>query len=357
MITAIVTQRQTSSCYDDQLSAIGVQLPPDTIRLELDERTVATLLSRNVSVVIASNLPIDWCYKLRGAGFVTIVFGPRSLYAELVDIVVDHAHAADTHYFTGPEFDFSKKSSESFVDIVRLVKILDWDSDFFARTIAYVSCLHLSQNIYKNISRFVSENKVDLLEYLCNCHDWRSVQTAEKEGFSFVDIRLTFVKELISRESAQMSWTNDFFKAEECHIPLLREIAAPLYVQSRYFFDPNFGEDRAREFYVSWIERAVLGLYDDECWCLRSSDEIVAFCSIRYLQSGVARLGLVGVRPGYSGFGFGREVLERSIGHLRSSGVTRVLVTTQGRNYSAQNLYQSAGFKTLETQLWYHKWR
>ena len=44
------------------------------------------------------------------------------------------------------------------------------------------------------------------------------------------------------------------------------------------------------------------------------------------------------------------------INQSAAKGIKKIFVVTQGRNYMAQRLYQSAGFKTFSTELWYHKW-
>ena len=44
------------------------------------------------------------------------------------------------------------------------------------------------------------------------------------------------------------------------------------------------------------------------------------------------------------------------IEELYKDGITYIDVVTQGRNYSAQRLYQRCGFITQSTELWYHKW-
>ncbi|MEI6300067.1 MAG: GNAT family N-acetyltransferase [Betaproteobacteria bacterium] len=343
--------------YDAQINIIKEHLPREAVLIREDELTLDWVARHKIDVLVASGLSEEWCYLLRGLEVVSIVFGSRLAYINLADIVIDYKHAEGDHYFTGPSVDFTHEPPDSFIEIVALAQKLEWDSQFFGVNVAYISCLHLSDNIYKAISRFVTDNNIDLIEYLCNCHDRRSVLIAEKEGFTFADIRLTFIKKLTNFEPSVAVDGFALKRAGEEDIPQLERMAGQLYVKSRYFFDEKFGADKAEEFYKSWIRKAVRGQFDDECWCLTQGTQVIAFCSFRYTQGDRAQIGLMGVHESFAGMGVGKLMIDSVIKILVAKGVEQVVVVTQGRNYPAQNLYQSAGFRTQETQLWYHKWR
>lgn len=353
----LVVSDGTRDDYDLQLAAAVRHLPTAALFAAVDELSLDLIEKEGIEIIVASGLPRNWCYQLRGMEIVTILFGPRTTYCDLADIVVDYKNSDGDHYFTGPSFDFTSQTSLSFGEVTAIVKKLDWDSNFFGINVAYISCLHLSSSIYKAISRFAVANNIDLIEYLCNCHDRRSVQIAEKEGFNFVDIRLTFSRSLENFSSDTVMTGLIFRTAEANDLATLEAMAAPLYTKSRYFYDTKFRLDKAREFFQSWIGKAVNGTFDDECWCLCEAEKILAFCSLRYLQPYRVSIGLLGVREELAGQGFGKLILHKVMKLLAERGVTQISVVTQGRNYAAQRLYQSAGFKTLETQLWYHKWR
>jgi dTDP-4-amino-4,6-dideoxy-D-galactose acyltransferase len=347
----------SNSDYDIQLKKVIEHIPEEVILISTNDLKLNLIELESIAVVISSNLSKEWCYLLRGLSVVTICFGCREYYIDLVDLVIDYKYADGDHYFTGPCFNYNHVSPSSFFEVTELVKKLDWDSKFFGINVAYISCLHLSENIYKAITKYISANNIQLIEYLCNCHDRRSVLIAEKSGFTFVDIRLTFVKLLKNVEPVFPIDGLIFRKATDADIPNLEAMAGQIYAKSRYFFDENFGAEKAKEFYESWIRKAVRGEFDDECWCLTKGEIILAFCSVRYTQSRSAQIGLLGVQDAYVGHGIGKHIVKRVIEMLAKKGTAELTVVTQGRNYSAQNLYQSIGFRTRQTQLWYHKWR
>lgn len=356
MKLALVTPASKTD-YDIQLEIVREHLQGAALMVAANDFSLETIERERIDVMIASNPSREWCYLLRGLGVVTIVFGRREDYYEMVDIVIDHKCTDGDHYFTGASADFSLESAASFAETVELVKKLEWDSRFFGVNVAFVSCLHLSENIYKAISRYVASNDIHLIEYLCNCHDRRSVLIAEREGFNFVDIRLTFVRPLSNLKPLAPAGGLVFRKGGDEDVEKLEVMAEEMYTKSRYFFDDNFGAGKAREFYRSWIGKAARGQFDDECWCMAEGDLIGAFCSVRYVPGNAAIIGLLGVDKAYAGRGVGRQMVERVMEMLAAKGITQLSVVTQGRNYAAQNLYQSAGFRTKETQLWYHKWR
>ena len=104
------------------------------------------------------------------------------------------------------------------------------------------------------------------------------------------------------------------------------------------------------------MEKAVCGQFDHQCWCLFEGDTPVALCTVRYGKADSAVIGLVGMDPPVAGRRLGRRMIYSVLNILVDRGVKTVNVVTQGRNYAAQNLYQSVGFRTKTTQLWYHKW-
>lgn len=349
---------EENAAYADELFCARERVNGRALFASLSEISVEYLEHHKIDVLISTGLPREWYYILKGMNIVSITLGEREQYYELADIVIDCKHENVRRYFVGsrnricgnPEFDFT--------EVADLIKKLDWDSDYFGFNIAYLSCMHLTENIYQRIDRFIRDERIRLVEYLCNCHDARSVRVAEDRGFRFTDIRLTFERNLDQDFSVELPEGIRFSQATAVDIPRLRLIAADLYEDSRYIFDPNFAPERIDEFYRGWVEKGVLGRYDDECWCLylESSSEPFAFCTVRFLKQQAASIGLVGLDPTRQGNGYGRKLLYNAFVMLRQRGVNTISVVTQGRNYAAQNLYLSAGFRIRSTQLWYHKW-
>jgi dTDP-4-amino-4,6-dideoxy-D-galactose acyltransferase len=251
----------------------------------------------------------------------------------------------------------SPNNLEDVCDIINVVKILPWDTDFFGFTVAFLSSLKLNPAIARFVLEFCAKHKVRLVEYQCDCHDRESVLLAERHGFNFADIRLTFERFINGGvEPLGLPTGFDFDIAQEADIPALMEIADGLYVDSRYYFDTHFPRDRVHQFYKDWVRKAVLGTFDDCAMILRHQGRPIGFFTVKYEPNGSARFRLVGIDSRYRSRGLALAHLRLCLRELAANGVKYVQVTTQGRNYAAQRLYQKAGFVTQKTELWYHKW-
>lgn len=236
------------------------------------------------------------------------------------------------------------------------VCLLNWDSNFFGFPVAQIKSERLSREDLRKVLEFCSDNDVKLLQFKCDAHDRDSILLAEENNFHFADLRM--ILSVSVREDVQapsLAGNIAFRQAGPSDINDLMNIADKLYLNSRYYFDPNFPVDRVHDFYRDWVRKAVLGQFDDLAWLLCDNEIPVAFCSARLDQRN-AVIGLVGVHSEFSGRGYGALLMQSVLYEMKKSGIDHVCVTTQGRNYPAQRLYQRAGFSIEKSQIYYHCW-
>jgi len=312
----------------------------------------------NVDVIISNHLPDTWRIILCGLKIVSVVFDNYRNHDDNTDIIIDYFYKGNDKLFSGPEYRISnnKGITVQFNEIFDLISILEWDSSFWGYNVAYLSSRHLSENIIYRINKFIKQNQIRLVMYLCNCHDKKSVELAEKNGYEFKDIRLSYQKILKGQTNVKHNSEIQFRVATHTHIPSLTDISKDIYLDSRYYYDNNFDNNKVREFYMTWVERAVKREFDDDCFALFINKVSIAYCSVKYLSNIEARIGLIGVSTDHVRKGMGKIILEMVSNTLYSKGIKRIQVATQGRNYTAQKLYQKSGFLTFSTELWYHKW-
>ena len=322
----------------------------------VDQLRLSLLQDKGVDVLISNGLSPEWHYTLKGLGCVSIVFDVLDIFVSLADIVIDHKANNQISNFGTSDFSLFDNPNFNFNEIANLVKKLAWDTDFFGLGVGYVSSRNLTENIYRKIHKFSEANHIKVLEYLCNCHDRESVIVAERQGFHFVDIRLTFEIKTRYMEPDPLPEGFTYGIAEPRHIEELKRVGNNIYKDSRYYFDGHFDPQRINEFYRGWVEKAVLGTFDDICYCIFKEDKPVGFCTLRYTKLESANIGLVGFSEDFQGLGLGKKLMNHIISKSTDKGIKKIFVVTQGRNYMAQRLYQSAGFKTFSTELWYHKW-
>jgi dTDP-4-amino-4,6-dideoxy-D-galactose acyltransferase len=342
--------------YQSELRCAIEQYGSQEATFNKSELTEKILEQRGVNVVVNNGLNTEWYVTLKGMGIVTITLGNKDKYEMLSDIVIDCFGVDKRKYFNSIEYSICNSENKSIWGILNIISKLEWDSSFFNFNIAFLSCFHLTDSIWRQSLRFVHNKNIKLIEYLCNCHDQMSVRVAESNGFSFVDIRLTFGIDLLKTSCSSLREHEYFRKAEVVNIDSLKKIASGSYEESRYFYDGNFDNKKIEEFYKGWVEKAVKGDFDDECWCFIEDENPYAFCTVKYITEKEASIGLVGVSSNYRRTGCGKAIILSTLNYLKNKGVQKVSVVTQGRNYSAQNLYISSGFRMKSTQLWYHKW-
>ena len=328
----------------------------NTTKMDIDSVTVDYLIENEVDIVISNKLPREWYFTLKGLKIVTVTLGNREECVHYSEIVIDYLNKDDKRYFTGKDYSMFQNGNLKIDGIFDLIEIMDWDSTFFGFKIAYLSCMHLTENIMYRIEKFIKNENINLVEYLCNCHDRRSVRVAEKNEFQFVDIRLTYKKSITRKEHVSLDkWAFD--RAGERDIAALKKmVSGGFYKDSRYFFDGNFNVQKTDEFFQLWIEKGIKGQYDAGCWCLYDNKIPVAFCTLRFEGKERAYIGIFGIDRRFQGLGLGKKMLLSVFKMLAEKSIRDIYVVTQGRNYDAQRLYQSVGFRTEATQLWYHKW-
>jgi len=357
-----IFQNNTGSEYYNELDCLFNICKKDNLNLtqraQLNNVSADYLVDNSIEVVISNGLPKEWYLITKGLKIVTITLDNLEKYHDYPDIVIDFKSLDNNRYFTGSDYSICNNidMEADFLEIINLIVKMEWDSDFWGYNVAFLSSRHLTENIIFNINKFIRKENIKLIEYLCNCHDNRSVIIAEQHGFHFTDIRLSFEKILNEKKDVKLDEGIIFNKAKEKDIPVLKDISIDLYKDSRYFFDTNFDINKAREFYQSWVVKAVQGTFDDECYCLYDNAQPIGFCTIKYGISDSASIGLFGLSKKYQRKGLSKKLLELVLNELINKKISRATVVTQGRNYLAQRLYQKAGFLTRSTELWYHKW-
>ena len=243
-------------------------------------------------------------------------------------------------------------------DLTRVCELLTWDTEFFGRRIADLKPLRLTERILDYAFRRCQEWGVECLYYQSDCHHARSVSLAERHGFHFVDIRLTFEYQFSAarrRMARAMPAGLQIRPADIADLPALQDIASDSYLDSRYYFDERFPRERCQTFYTEWIAKCVRGMAD-RVLVAEQAGHVVGYVACRRLLPMLGNLDLIGVHPAARRQGTGRALVQAALDYFATQAVERVQVVTQGRNYPSQRLYQRCGFVTKHSRLWYHKW-
>jgi len=237
--------------------------------------------------------------------------------------------------------------------------ILEWDTAFFGFCIARVQVDHLTEEYISGIDTWCGENCVRCLYFLARSDDPATTRLAEDNSFRLVDVRLTLARDLsnptggseIGHGCAALVRT---VRPED--LDVMQRIARESHRTTRFYYDPNFPSHLRESLYVTWITQSCQG-YADRVLIAELDNLPVGYLTC-HLDSArdMGSIGLVGVSSHVQGRQIGQQLVREALGWFAAQGAREVSVVTQGRNLSAQRLYQRCGFLTRAVQLWYHRW-
>jgi len=234
------------------------------------------------------------------------------------------------------------------------VEYLNWDSEFFNRRIARVTSGWVSTDEIERILSWAVEERIDCLYFLADGQQTSATGLAEEKGFHFVDLRVTFIKDLTKPERTFIP-TWHIRRAAEKDLSTLKEMARNAFQLSRFHVDDHFDQAKADLMYEVWVEND-LRTTGHDIWVIDAEGQLAAYTSVSVKKDGKAQIGLVGTQAAWRGKGLALELQRFLSEELQNEGIEEVEVVTQGRNIPAQNLYQRAGYFTRSIDLWYHKW-
>jgi dTDP-4-amino-4,6-dideoxy-D-galactose acyltransferase len=236
--------------------------------------------------------------------------------------------------------------------LIEPAQILTWDSEFFGCRIARARDGSCEANEIADLEAWCAAQQVDCLYLLADATD--RCDLLQDRGFLMVDVRLTLDRRLVaSRGSAVPRQEVRFARADD--LSDLAPIARRAHLDSRFYYDSRFADDRCDDLYEHWLARSIDG-WADTVLVAEHGGRAAGYVTCHRGAAGVGSIGLVGVGESARGVGLGRGLISAALDWFTVEGLERVEVVTQGRNVPAQRLYQSQGFRTLNVALWFHRW-
>ena len=229
--------------------------------------------------------------------------------------------------------------------------VLTWDSEFFGFRIARVRDAHLTARNLRGVLEWCVREEIRCLYFLASSDSSETTDLAGANGFRMTDLRFTLARGLEGYAGSAGS-VRAF---NESDLPFLQEIAAVSHRDSRFYHDPGFLDQRCDEFYKTWIERSCHG-YANTVLVAEHLRQPAGYVSCHLQPGGIGTIGLLAVADWSRGVGLGGQLVTAALRFFAESCCTRVTVVTQGRNCSAQRLYQNCGFRSASMELWYHRW-
>ena len=219
-----------------------------------------------------------------------------------------------------------------------VLESLEWESTFFARPSAIVrwrenapALQEADLSAWQRVQAKIPAERADLLDAL------------QQQGFQLVegevDLSITLTRHDAS--GAEIATEQD--------IPVLRQMAAQAFAQSR-FRAPWYAPDDSGRFYAQWIENAVKGTFDHVCLIFRAANgQIQGFVSLRKLNEREARIGLL------AGRGMGEKLMQAALHWAQLQQVETLRVATQVGNTAALKRYIASGANIDATAYWLYR--
>ncbi|THC24019.1 dTDP-4-amino-4,6-dideoxy-D-galactose acyltransferase [Enterobacter sp. AD2-3] len=215
---------------------------------------------------------------------------------------------------------------------------LQWESTFFSLPSAIVRLSNDAPVLtepdftaWQRVQAKIPAERTDLLDAL------------QQHGFQLVEGEVDFSITLTRHDvpGAEMATEQD--------IPVLRQMAAQAFAQSR-FRAPWYAPDDSGRFYAQWVENAVKGTFDHVCLVFRAGDgQIKGFVSLRKLNEREARIGLL------AGRGMGEKLMQAALHWAQQQQVETLRVATQLGNTAALKRYIASGANIDATAYWLYR--
>ena len=237
-----------------------------------------------------------------------------------------------------------------------LIEYLPWDSRHFGFRIARAALRRIDIDSNRDLEAACRDQGIKCLYFLADAGDQSTINTLQTGGFEFVDIRLTLAGNVSEIPKISHSGKVCYRNGRESDLNALLPIAESCFVSSRFFVDRRFGHAKASRMFQIWLEKSLTTEYADAVVVAEMAGRAVGFVTCHLQKTGEANIGLVGLADSARGMGCAGGMLGHAADWLSERGIVGLNVVTQGRNVSAQRLYQRCGMLTRSVELWFHKW-
>jgi len=235
-----------------------------------------------------------------------------------------------------------------------IIKILDWDSNFFEMRVAKVLNSRNKLSDLKSILEELEKEKIDLAYFTSKSpiSDASKIISGNFE-IKFVDERATFLKKIGNKREYDLNISE--YKEEEV-TPELLKLAIESGVYSRFKIDEKIPNSRFEELYRLWMINSVSKKISDAVLVYKDAEKIIGFVTIGK-KNERGNIGIIAVDAAGRGKGIGKSLVKAAEYYCSNVGLNELQVVTQKINIPACSLYKKCGFDLESTVCFYHIWQ
>ena len=177
----------------------------ETLRMDnikfISEKNLTLELLKKFDILIFENLKKISLKNIHNLKIILININKFTTYNKFIDVFID-PYFSNKKKLNNPVKGNLRSIIQTFSDegelkdLLNIISILKWDTGYWKKKIGYIGSKRLTENIIYRSSRFIKKNKIEMVQFLSNCHDAKSVMLAEKNKFGFKDIRITLEKNI-----------------------------------------------------------------------------------------------------------------------------------------------------------------
>lgn len=242
------------------------------------------------------------------------------------------------------------------------------DSEHYGKRIArFGVCYSSETSQVDEVQHLVNRVQDDLKKEGCECvyarahlDDIRMIHALQDAQFKLMDVLQTLRIDLKGTGlKASSSSVRSFVPSD---VPNIVQIARDTFTPSRFFIDPHFSREEAREYYARWAHNCCSGLADDVL-VTGVGTNISGFITVRIVSQPSnafhpygGAIDLVRVHPSAQRRGLGTELTKAAVQWFSKKGIRTVLVGTEVNNLAALNCYLKVGFRAHSGKATFHRW-
>lgn len=215
-----------------------------------------------------------------------------------------------------------------------------FDSQIFGFKTAKITKVNTDSEIELLLEDF-KKNDVKYATFRIPSDNYLTLQALQKAGFVVVDGILSLnanIRDYIAAEEDKIR------EAKGSDIESLKNITRGLFLTTRIYNDSFIPKNKADDFYMKWIENSVLKKVADSV-LVWEDGEILGYITLQ--KKG--QIPLMGVSDKARGKGIGIKLVNASFKEFINWGLSTVVIETQINNIPAVRLYESCGFKTINS--------
>ncbi|WP_426078138.1 GNAT family N-acetyltransferase [Janthinobacterium sp. PSPC3-1] len=231
------------------------------------------------------------------------------------------------------------------------------DKDRFGVVTAKVS-IEKGESIHGLID-WCAMRAVELLIARCDTSEIELVHAMEEAGFQLMDTLVYFLQKAISVHPVILPDDYSWRIASEQDADLVECCAQMAFknYSGHYHADPKLSTVDSDLVYSSWARASCLSQpVADAVLLICKDDQVVAFLTLKKLNSKSAEIVLNGVHPEYQAHGLYTSLVRLAKNWCSENEISQLLVSTQITNTAPQKVWCRQGFEPRNSIYTFHKW-